>query len=328
MLVKRLVSDFGKEVTASIPVLDGSNKPVRARSGGKVFALSYVRQIRLEESPLMLFNGVSEGAVRKMRQLSVEHWRHNLLAVLGKINECTKQITANIVNDAFSSPRQLSIRTKVHRIVSCYLARLCQTHERGALERFSIEHSMPFTMDLEQLARLTAYEHKSLDTAQCNLLKRVKGSGKQHKPPASTRLAILSPDFEPEVRLIAVSYLYIQWCAVQSDANGWLIGQGCACLLHYCEYTLCGLDIPECCTKPITTSSGWSLLNYHERTVSLRARERFAAPPGYNDRLAVKQERHYGTTHCSSHTACVYQVDKSSARTTHILQIATYELKD
>jgi hypothetical protein len=205
MLVKRLVSDFGREITASIPVMDSSNKPGRAPGGGKAFALSYMRQIRLEESPLMLFNGVSEGAVMKMRQLSVEHWRHALLEFLGRINECTKQITANIVDDVFSNPRQLSIRTKVHRIVSCYLARLCQTHERGALERFSIEHSMPFTMDVEQLAGLTAHEHKSLETAQCTLLKRVKGSAKQHKRPANTRPAIPSADFETEVRLIAVS---------------------------------------------------------------------------------------------------------------------------
>jgi hypothetical protein len=205
MLVKRLVSDFRREVTASIPVMDGSDKTGRARGGGKVFALSHVRQIRLEESPLVLFNGVFEGAVRKMRQLSVEHWRQALLAVLGKINDCTKQTTANIVNGVFSNPRQLSIRTKVHRIVSYYLARLCQTHERGALERFSIEHSMPFTMDLDQLARLTAHEHKSLETAQCKLLRRVKSSGKQHKGPVSMRPTSLSPDFEPEVRLIAVS---------------------------------------------------------------------------------------------------------------------------
>jgi hypothetical protein len=47
--------------------MDGFNEPGRGRGGSKFFALTDVRQIHLDESPLMLFNDVSEGAVRKMR---------------------------------------------------------------------------------------------------------------------------------------------------------------------------------------------------------------------------------------------------------------------
>lgn len=205
MLVKRLLSDLRRELTASIPVMDGFNEPGRARGGGKVFALTDVRRIRLEESPLMLFNGVSEGAVRKMRQLSVEHWRHALPAFLDTINMHIKRTTANTVDDVFSSPQQLSVRMNVHRIVSYCLAPLLRAHERGALERLSIEHSMPFTMDLDQLAKLTTRKRKSLETARGRLFKQMQGSGVPQERPAATSPASLSTHFKAEVTIVTVS---------------------------------------------------------------------------------------------------------------------------
>jgi hypothetical protein len=69
------------------------------------------------------------------------------------------------------------MRINVHRIISYCFAPLFPAHERGAQERFSIKHNMPFTMDLNQLAKLTAHECKSLETARGRLFKHLQGLG-------------------------------------------------------------------------------------------------------------------------------------------------------